>query len=292
MGRQVMAPPPCAEEDAALHRWLALTDEAPLEPELPICDPHHHLWWAHACTPLLASLSTMTARLNCKLGCLTTRDARAGEGGAHIVDTRPGGPVDPAAQSYGEPNPAGCQQRYLLDDVVADIRSSGHSVTNTCFVECGAMFSKAGPKHLQSLGEVFFAQGAASAAASGTYGTAQICAGITGTLDLSLPDSTLQDALESFVRVPNFRGIRSAPDNAGLAILEKLGVVFETGLGPATAQLAQRFPALKIVVNHCCFRLPKEDDGGKSLREWKSNFATLAPYPNVFAKVSRTTASD
>ena len=24
--------------------WLALTDEAALEPELPICDPHHHLW--------------------------------------------------------------------------------------------------------------------------------------------------------------------------------------------------------------------------------------------------------
>ena len=26
------------------HDWLALTTEAPLEPGLPICDPHHHLW--------------------------------------------------------------------------------------------------------------------------------------------------------------------------------------------------------------------------------------------------------
>src|SRR5688500_1262815 len=24
--------------------WLALTEEPALEPELPICDPHHHLW--------------------------------------------------------------------------------------------------------------------------------------------------------------------------------------------------------------------------------------------------------
>ena len=24
--------------------WLALTSESPLEPELPICDPHHHFW--------------------------------------------------------------------------------------------------------------------------------------------------------------------------------------------------------------------------------------------------------
>jgi predicted TIM-barrel fold metal-dependent hydrolase len=26
------------------HAWLALTTEDPLEPHLPICDPHHHLW--------------------------------------------------------------------------------------------------------------------------------------------------------------------------------------------------------------------------------------------------------
>ena len=26
------------------HDWLAQTVEAPLEPDLPICDPHHHLW--------------------------------------------------------------------------------------------------------------------------------------------------------------------------------------------------------------------------------------------------------
>ncbi len=44
MARQVMNPPPCAEEDAALHRWLDLTQEEPLEPDLAICDPHHHLW--------------------------------------------------------------------------------------------------------------------------------------------------------------------------------------------------------------------------------------------------------
>ena len=26
------------------HEWLGLTVEQPLDPELPICDPHHHLW--------------------------------------------------------------------------------------------------------------------------------------------------------------------------------------------------------------------------------------------------------
>ena len=26
------------------HDWLAQTVEPALEPDLPICDPHHHLW--------------------------------------------------------------------------------------------------------------------------------------------------------------------------------------------------------------------------------------------------------
>ena len=30
------------------HDWLGLTVEAALEPELPICDPHHHLWDGNA----------------------------------------------------------------------------------------------------------------------------------------------------------------------------------------------------------------------------------------------------
>src|SRR5712692_3594983 len=29
------------------HDWLAQTVEEPLEPNLPICDPHHHLWDLH-----------------------------------------------------------------------------------------------------------------------------------------------------------------------------------------------------------------------------------------------------
>ena len=29
---------------ARLDSWLALTEEEPIEPGLPICDPHHHFW--------------------------------------------------------------------------------------------------------------------------------------------------------------------------------------------------------------------------------------------------------
>jgi predicted TIM-barrel fold metal-dependent hydrolase len=27
-----------------LEEWLKLTREDPIDPDLPICDPHHHLW--------------------------------------------------------------------------------------------------------------------------------------------------------------------------------------------------------------------------------------------------------
>ena len=33
-----------ARQPARPQNWLTLTDEAALEPELPIIDPHHHLW--------------------------------------------------------------------------------------------------------------------------------------------------------------------------------------------------------------------------------------------------------
>ena len=43
------------------HEWLALTTEAPLEPDLPICDPHHHLWDGAARVHRRATCSTRSS---------------------------------------------------------------------------------------------------------------------------------------------------------------------------------------------------------------------------------------
>ena len=95
--------------------WLALTSEPTLEPELPICDPHHHFW--------------------------DRRSARI---------------------PY---------QRYLLDELAADIQS-GHNVRSTVFIECRSMYRKDGPEEMRPVGEVEFVQGQAAASASGLYGPA------------------------------------------------------------------------------------------------------------------------
>jgi L-fuconolactonase len=244
---------PGAAEDAALERWLALTPEHPLDPHLPIIDPHHHFW-----------------------------DARAGEGGSHITLDRGVPPVDPAAVSYGAPNPAGCQQRYLLEDVMNDAR--GLRLVATVFVECGAMYSKAPvPTHLRSTGETFFVQGLASAAASGTYGPPLVAAGITSAIDLSVGELELAEAVGVHQSCPNFRGFRAGATDAGLALLQERGLVWETGLSPDLAAVAAKFPQLTIVINHCC---PRVGNGEEAIVEWKAQIeAASNAGPNVVAKV-------
>ena len=111
--------------------WLALTTEPTLEPELPICDPHHHFW--------------------------DFRSARV---------------------PY---------QRYLLDELVADIQS-GHNVRSTVSIEARAMYRADGPEEMRPVGEVEFVQGLAAASASGLYGPGRAAAAIVGHADLNLGD--------------------------------------------------------------------------------------------------------
>ena len=131
--------------------WLALTVEAPLEPDLPICDPHHHLW-----------------------------------------DFRP----------------TRVAPRYLLDEILADVRS-GHNVVSTVFIECASMFKADGPEAMRPVGEIEFVNGIAAMSASGQYGPARIAAGIVGTADLRLGDAVAA-VLDAHLVAGGgrFRGIR------------------------------------------------------------------------------------
>jgi L-fuconolactonase len=151
--------------DAAHLTWLALTQEEVLEPELPIIDAHHHLWDAQAPRSL-------------DLTPYVDEDGQEAMGGAHVARTRPGGGVDPAA--------LGWQRRYLCDELAHEVRSSGHCIEATVFVECGSMYRVTGPPQLRCVGETEFVHGVAAMAASGAYGRTQLCAAIVPTCDLLL----------------------------------------------------------------------------------------------------------
>ena len=70
--------------------------------------------------------------------------------------------------------------RYLLDEILADVRS-GHNVVSTVFIECASMFKPDVPEAMRPVGEVEFVNGIAAMSASGIYGPVHIAAGIVGT---------------------------------------------------------------------------------------------------------------
>jgi predicted TIM-barrel fold metal-dependent hydrolase len=240
--------------------WLALTQEPTLEPELPICDAHHHFW------------------------------------GFRIK---------------GIP-----YQRYLLDELVADIYS-GHNVRSTVFVEIGAMYRTYGPVEMRPVGQVEFVQGLAEASASGLYGPCRAAAAIVGHANLHL-GNRVEPVLEALQEAsPNrFRGIRhsvtwdphpevenSAAYNmqgqlsnsqfrTGARVLARRGFSFEGWVYwpqlPELAEFAQAVPDLSIILNHIGGLIrsgPYANRDAEVLAAWRSGIAMLAACPNVTIKL-------
>jgi predicted TIM-barrel fold metal-dependent hydrolase len=241
------------------HDWLAQTTEDALEPALPICDPHHHLW---------------------------------------------------------DQQPARVAPRYLLDEILEDIRG-GHNVVSTVFIECGAMFKTTGPEPLRPVGETEFVNGVAAMSASGAYGPSRIAAGIVGTADLRLGDA-VGAVLDAQIAAGGgrFRGIRRAaawdPDpgvpnhrtepgarfffrddfRAGFAQLARRQLTFEAWCYhpqiPDVTALARAFSDTTIILNHFGGPLGIGAYAGKAkdvFAEWRTAITELASCPNVVAKL-------
>jgi len=240
--------------------WLRLTSEEPLEPDLPICDPHHHFW-----------------------------DRRA------------------ARIPY---------QRYLLDELLADIES-GHNVRTTVFIEARAMYRADGPEELKPVGEVEFVQGIAAASASGIYGPSRAAAAIVGHANLNLGErvAPVLEALQA--ASPNrFRGIRHSvtwdphPElentaahiqqgqlasdqfRAGARILAKMGCSLEGWLWfpqlPELADFARAVPDLPIILNHIGGLVrtgPYANRDDEVADTWRKGIAAVAACPNVNVKL-------
>ncbi|MDP6071229.1 MAG: amidohydrolase family protein [SAR202 cluster bacterium] len=239
--------------------WLALTTEPTLEPEIPICDPHHHFW------------DQRTARIP--------------------------------------------HQRYLLDDLAADV-NSGHNVRSTVFVEARSMYRADGPEEMRPVGEVEFVQGLAAASASGLYGPTRAAASIVGHANLNLGDRVepVLDALQA--ASPNrFRGIRHSvtwdphpeievtsahrtegqlgTDNfrAGARVLASKGMSLEAWLYfpqlPELADFARVVPDLTIILNHIggLLRVGPYANFDEVMTTWRNGIAAVAANPNVVVKL-------
>ena len=236
------------------HEWLAQWQEPILEPDLPIVDPHHHLW-----------------------------------------------------------DPPDWDTRYLLDELLADLRS-GHTIVATVFLQCWSMHRAGGPEALRPVGETEFVNGIAAMSASGNYGPTQVCAGIVGTADLRLGER-VTEVLEAHVRAGGgrFRGIRhsvaydavlgasatvppgllrDAAYRQGFAQLAPLGLSFDAWLYhpqlPELTALAREFPETPIVLNHIGAPLGVGPYAGRRdevFATWSASMRELATCQNVHVKL-------
>jgi predicted TIM-barrel fold metal-dependent hydrolase len=249
-----------------------------LEPNRPIIDSHHHLWF----TP--ASAIAAIEQQN-------TIAARA------------------LAPMYRANN------RYLLDEFLRDV-TTGHNVRATVYVESGSMYRMSGPAEYRSVGEVEFANGIAATSASGNFGKCLVAAGIIGGVDFSV-GAQVENLLEAQMAAAaaRFKGVRSPISydedlsilgsgilrphilrdekfRSGFACLQRLGLsfdawLFEPQLGELI-ELARDFPDTTIIVNHIGGPLlVGRYEGTREQRFplWRDKISSLATCSNVFLKL-------
>jgi predicted TIM-barrel fold metal-dependent hydrolase len=179
------------------------------------------------------------------------------------------------------------------------------------------MYRAQGPVELRPVGEIEFANGVAAMAASGTYGTTKICAGIVGYADLAL-GASVEKVLEAMIEAGGgrFRGIRfitaSHPDQAawGSAMIRPAGLLMDSRVRDGFARLAplglsfdawmyhtqlgelvdraRAFPETQIVLDHVGGAIGLGPYAGKRdevFAAWSRKIRELATCPNVHVKL-------
>ena len=251
-----------------------------LEPDLPIIDSHHHMWFRpEAALAHVESEKNFTARM---LAPVFRRNAR-----------------------------------YLFDEYLADI-TSGHNVRASVFVEASSMYRADGPEELKSIGEVEFANGMAAIAAAGVLTDVRVGAAIVSSVDLRLGDAA-KGLLEKHMQAggDRYRGIRGHaviwdPDliimgptfggvphllldtrfRQGFRHLAPLGLSYDAWQTeyqlPELVELAHAFPTTQIIVNHAGGLFGVGPYAGREeerFSAWRTNMLALADCPNVAVKL-------
>ena len=98
---------------------------------------------------------------------------------------------------------------YMFNHLLEDL-NSGHKITSTVFVECGAMYNKHADESHAPVGETEFVNGVAAMSASGQYGATRVCAAIVGFADLTLGSHVGSILDVHLQKSDRFRGIRHA----------------------------------------------------------------------------------
>lgn len=253
--------------------------ETILEPDLPIVDPHHHIWY-------------LPDSLLDALDGFEDKDGKA------------------VARTYR------LHRRYLLDELLADL-NSGHNVVATVFTDAHAMYRAEGPDEFKSLGEIEFVTGYAAVADSRVFGDCRFCEGIVGGVDLAIGDRA-GAVLDAHMQAAGgrYRGVR--PPNVisddrleglkhmlgkphvmrdpkfleGARLLAPRGLsldifVFASQL-QELVELAQKLPDTQIILDHTGGPLgigPYAENRDEHFAFWRDEMRKVAECDNVALKV-------
>ena len=112
--------------------------------------------------------------------------------------------IDPHHHFWDSPQ----RGQYLLPGLLSDI-GGGHNIVSTVFLECRAMYRKAGTREMAPVGEVEFVNGIAAMSASGNYGPCRVAEAIVGGGDLTV-GASVRELFEAEIAVAGgrLRGIR------------------------------------------------------------------------------------
>ncbi len=233
--------------------WLAQHIEPVLEPELPIVDPHHHLWVRNGNTYLLPELLT---------------DMASG----HSI----------RATVYEE-----CHSMYRADGPEQE-RSLGETEFVTGIAAMGAS-GTFGPTRVcaRMVGNVDLRQGEPA----GDLLKRHIAA--SGGRFAGVRQSTAWDASDRIHKVAATPGVLGDPGfRTGFAALARLGLVFDAWVYhpqlSEVADLAAAFPQTSIVLNHVGSPIlggPYATHRDTVFTEWHAGMALLARRSNVTVKL-------
>ena len=215
--------------------------------------------------------------------------------------------VDPHHHLWRRPN-----STYILENLWADTES-GHNITKTVFLECGASYHDDGPEHFKCVGETVFVEEIAAESRAGDGAT---IAAIVSRADLRGPD--LDAVLDAHDEAGKglFRGIRHAgardpnpeclsiPGRApeglyedaafrkGVARLGERAYTYDTWhyhhQNVAFSELANAVPNTTMILDHFGTPLgvgPYADKREEIFNAWKDDIAAIAECPNVVAKL-------
>ncbi len=234
--------------------WLALTLEDAIEPELPICDPHHHLWGLPRGHYFLEEL---------------LKDIG---GGHHIVQTV----FIEAGTMYrkaGPPEMRPVGQTEFVQGIAAQSASGQYGPTAVAAGIVGFADLTLGA----AVAPVLEAHIAAS---TNRFRGVRYIARWDASSDIAPSRTNIKGVLLD----PKFR--------EGFAYLQKYNLSFDTSLYHTQlmelVDLAQAFPGIPIIVNHIGGFLGIGPYAGKHeevLREWKHGIAALASCSNVVMKL-------